>query len=105
MSAADRGAMPPRDQADEPVVIRDRVDVLIFALGALAIMIAAFSYGRNAQASAERGLIATIDEENRTFCTGLGFDPATSLYRKCCDGAAIIRNREQERMRQDPGGI
>ena len=97
--------MTPKDHAEEPVVIRDRVDVLIFALGALAIMIAAFSYGRNAQASAERSQHATIDEENRTFCAGLGFDPATSLYRKCCDGAAIIRSRQQARMRQDFGGI
>ena len=106
MSAANEdAAMKTKDQSGEVAVIRDRLDVLIFALSALAIMIAAFSYGRNAQASAERSLSATIEEENRSFCTGLGFDPATSLYQKCCDGAATIRSREQERKRQDFSGL
>jgi hypothetical protein len=81
------------------------MDVLIFALGALTILIAAFSYGRNVQASAESSQKATIEEEDHHFCTGLGFDPPTSLYQKCCDGAATIRSREQERMRRGPDGI
>jgi hypothetical protein len=86
-------------------LIHDRVDILIFALGALAVLIAAFSYGRNAQATAEGNLKATIEEENHSFCTGLGFDPANSLYQKCCNGAAVIRSREEERMRRSLGAI
>jgi hypothetical protein len=75
------------------------MDVLVFVLAALAIMIGAFSYGRNTHAHAERGQNATIDEENRYFCTGLGFIPATALYQKCCDGASVIRSRQEERTR------
>ena len=48
---------------------------------------------RGAQASAERNHSATVDEENRYFCTGLGFIPATAPYQKCCDGAMAIRRR------------
>jgi hypothetical protein len=80
-------------------LIRSRMDVLMFALAALAIVIGAFSYGRHAQASAERSQNATIDEEDRYFCTGLGFIPTTALYQKCCAGASIIRNRQEERTR------
>jgi hypothetical protein len=84
---------------------RNRADVLVFVLAALATMIAAFSYGRSAQANAERGNSATVDEENRYFCTGLGLIPATALYQKCCNGASIIRNRQEERIRQKLGAI
>jgi hypothetical protein len=74
-------------------------------LAALATMIAAFSYGRSAQASAERNHSATVDEENRYFCTGLGFIPATAPYQKCCDDASIIRSRQEERIRQKLGAL
>ena len=86
-------------------LIRNRADVLVFVLAALAIMIGAFSYGRHAQASAERSQNATIDEEDRYFCTGLGFIPATALYQKCCDGASLIRNRQEERTRAKLGPL
>jgi hypothetical protein len=97
----------PQDQADggRAGLIRNRADVLIFVLAALAILIAAFSYGRSAQATAERNLSATVDEEDRYFCTGLGFIPASALYQKCCDGAAAIRSRQEERMRGKVGAI
>jgi len=98
-----------RDRAEAAAgpagLIRSRMDVLIFALAALAIMIGAFSYGRNAQVSAERSLSATTEEEDRYFCTGLGFIPATALYQKCCDGASIIRNRQEERTRAKLGPL
>ena len=97
----------PQDQVDggQAGLMRNRTDVLIFVLAAIAILIAAFSYGRNAQASAERNQSATVDEENRYFCTGLGFIPATALYQKCCDGAAAIRSRQEERIRANLGAI
>jgi hypothetical protein len=97
----------PRDQVDggQASLIRNRTDVLIFVLAALAILIAAFSYGRTAQASVERSQSATVDEENRYFCTGLGFIPATALYQKCCNGASIIRSRQEERIRQELGAL
>jgi hypothetical protein len=88
-----------------PCLIRNRADVLIFVLAALAVMIAAFSYGRSAQASAEGNHSATVDEENRYFCTGLGFIPATALYQKCCEGAMVIRSRHEERIRQKLGAV
>ena len=86
-------------------LIRSRMDVLVFVLAALAIMIGAFSYGRHAQARAEQNQSATIDEEDRYFCTGLGFIPASALYQKCCDGASIIRNRQEERTRAKLGPL
>ena len=99
----------PRDRAEAAAgpagLIRSRMDVLVFVLAALAIMLGALSYGRNVQASAERSRTATIDEEDRYFCTGLGFIPATALYQKCCDGASIIRNRQDERTRAKLGPL
>jgi hypothetical protein len=89
----------------ERSLIRDRTDVLIFVLAALAVIIAAFSYGRSANASRERNQSATVDEENRYFCTGLGFIAATALYQKCCDGPMAIRSRHEERIRQKLGAI
>jgi hypothetical protein len=80
-------------------VIRSRKDVLIFALATLVILIAAFNYGRSAQAAAERNQDATIDEENRIFCAGLGLIPATPLYKKCVDGAMVLRSRREERAK------
>jgi hypothetical protein len=96
-----------RDQveSEQGGLIRSRIDVLIFVLAALAIMTAAFSYGRSARASAELNHSAAVDEENRYFCTGLGFIPATAPYQKCCDGAMVIRSRHEERIRQKLGAI
>jgi len=99
----------PRDHAEaageRAGLIRSRMDVLVFVLAALAIMIGAFSYGRHARARAERSDSATIEEEDRYFCTGLGFIPATALYQKCCDGASTIRNRQDERTRAKLGPL
>lgn len=70
----------------------------IIVLVALVVLIAAFVFGRNAQAGAGSADAALIEDENKTFCTGLRLAPASDLYSQCANGLMDIRRRHGQRI-------
>jgi hypothetical protein len=76
------------------------------AAGALiALFVTAFHYGRDAQANAQRAEAATVEQETRSFCTGLGIPPGTDAYVRCENGLAAIRLRLEQRLAAEAAGL
>ena len=91
---------PDRDGSWAPAVI-------LTVLAAVLIGIFGMSYvlGTAARAETERVNAAAIDLENQTFCTSLGFAPASEAYKRCTLAADDIRRRHQQRLYADMGGL
>lgn len=80
-----------------------RVGLLAVAL--VAVLGAAYSYGLQARAAAERAELALVTQENQSFCTGLGLAAATEVYARCESGLTAIRQRLRERHDAEAAGL
>jgi predicted Na+-dependent transporter len=88
------------DQASSlsPSLIQHRIGAAVVVLIALLVCAAAYLYGRTMQAEIARNMAIAIEDENHTFCAGLGFTPATEVFVRCADGLVAIRSRHEERI-------
>ena len=64
-----------------------------------------YSYGRLAQAAAERADASEIEEENRAFCVKLGLPPQSDAYGQCTLGLGEVRRHHEERLNAKAVGI
>jgi hypothetical protein len=87
----------------ELVSSQQRIVALIIV--AIIVLGAAFLYGRNLRATAERNTATAIEEENRAFCTGLGIAQETEAYVRCADGLANVRRTHEGRLNAEAMGI
>jgi hypothetical protein len=70
-----------------------------------AIFISAFTTGRVARMNAEQAEAVRIQQENQTFCRGLGFVLGSGAYANCTEGVADIRRRQREKWEMDATGL
>jgi hypothetical protein len=84
-------------------LVQGRGGLAVLALIALAVMAAALIYGQSARAVADRNKAAASEEENRTFCAGLGLAPASEVYTRCTNGLIEFGRRHEERLSADLG--
>jgi hypothetical protein len=64
-----------------------------------------FAFGQRMRAEAERAEAATIEQEDRSFCTGLGHAFGTDLYSRCSIGLGEIRRTQRERWEASTDGL
>jgi hypothetical protein len=89
------------DQGVVPSVIRSRIGVAVLAVAFLCVCGAAYVIGQGASAEAARNRAIANEDENHTFCAGLGLDPATEVYGRCTEGLLAVRRRHEERLSWD----
>ncbi len=75
------------------------------ALIAAAALLAAFVFGQNAHAAAERDIASDAKAESRAFCVDLGFAPASDVYRRCTEGLDIVRRHAEQRSAKKMNGL
>jgi hypothetical protein len=71
----------------------------------LCLFAASYSYGRVAQAAAERADASEIEEENRAFCVRLGLPSQSDAYGQCTLGLGEVRRHHEERLLVRAAGI
>jgi hypothetical protein len=57
----------------------------------------AYVTGRNAQAAADLAEQKEVNQENKEFCTALGFREQAGDYARCVSGLGEIRRKQKER--------
>jgi hypothetical protein len=89
------------DQAVFSAIIRNRIGVAVLAIAVLCVCGAAYVIGQGACAEAARNRAIAIEDENHTFCAGLGLVPATEVYGRCTEGLLAVRRQQEERLKSD----
>jgi hypothetical protein len=89
------------DQAVVPSIIRSQIGVAVLAIAVLCVCGAAYVIGQGVSAEAARNRAIAIEDENHTFCAGLGLVPATEVHGRCTEGLLAVRRRHEERLSSD----
>jgi hypothetical protein len=74
-------------------------------LALICLFAGTYSYGRLAQAAAERADASEIEEENRAFCVKLGLPSQSDAYGRCTLGLGEVRRHHEERLLVRAAGI
>jgi hypothetical protein len=77
-----------------------------FVACALAtLMFAAVYHGKITVLEAQRAEALVIEGETRAFCSDLGVTPGSSLYPRCEEGLAAVRQRRDQRLALETVGV
>jgi hypothetical protein len=74
-----------------------RTTVVLCLAVVAALLASAFFVGRNAQIAADAAERDEIAQEDRRFCTALGFEEQDGKYFRCAGGLSEIRRKQKER--------
>jgi hypothetical protein len=74
-------------------------------LALVCLFAGTYSYGRLAQAAAERADASEIEAENRAFCVKLGLPSQSDAYGQCTLGLSEVRRHHEERVLVRATGI
>lgn len=77
----------------------------VLAAGLIVLFGAVYVYGSAARVASERAETALVEQENQTFCAGLGLSEKSEQYTRCMSGLTTIRQRQRERFDADAAGI
>src|SRR5262245_12716229 len=68
------------------------------ACALVTLTIAAVYHGKITVLEAQRAETLVTEGETRTFCSDLGVAPGSSLYARCEEGLAAVRQRQERRL-------
>jgi hypothetical protein len=71
----------------------------------VAVLAAAFLYGRDARARIDQAEATASAQENGVFCGDLGLAPDGEAHARCINGLRDIRQRHRTRWEADAAGI
>lgn len=75
--------------------------VAAFALIAVVILGASYTFGVSQREAAARDAASALDAETRAFCAGVGIAATSDAYPHCADGASDLRRRHERRVLSD----
>lgn len=92
-------------QVHAPPHARKTMTLAVTSVVLVALLGAAFHFGRAALAVRAQAEAVAVEEETRAFCTGLGLAPASAVYQRCESGVATIRQRQEQRLAAESAGL